>query len=324
MVYFHFLVIFICITGAFIFAGSETGFMSWNQLKLIHKASQGDMSAKMALYLMNRKNTLLSAVLIGNNLCIIIATLSFLCLYSALDSVVPFDLHVIKSPESWFLTPFFVIFGEMLPKSLYRIYSFRLTIKSVPVLLAAYFIVSPATLLLGLLGKFFTKKVDASRSYMTRLREDMVLVATEGSRRGTIPEAANVLIANILKLKDRSIADVAPAPERTIRVSDTVAHIIDNSLFSDSESMPVFNDSGENIEGWLTILDLANAGRESVVKNIMNPVPSINDDISLLSCLGNKYFLKFPFCGLVDKSGRASGFIGRLHLFRLAFEGVGT
>ena len=50
-----FVLLFIGICGSFFFAGVETGFVSWNPLKVSYRASQGDIYARWALHLLKYK-----------------------------------------------------------------------------------------------------------------------------------------------------------------------------------------------------------------------------------------------------------------------------
>ena len=120
----------VAILGAFFFAGAETGFISWNTLKVKHNAQKDHIFTQWALFLTNHKEQVLTMLLIGNNISIVLASLSFAYLFSYLDQIISFNLDKVISPETWILSPFLVIFSEMLPKSLFRIYSFRLTMKN--------------------------------------------------------------------------------------------------------------------------------------------------------------------------------------------------
>ena len=82
-------VLLFCFAGQFLFAGSETGFVSWNTLKVSHRAGEGGLLARWAVFLMNRRDALLAAVLIGNNIFIVGSTLAFLDIFERLSHIVP-------------------------------------------------------------------------------------------------------------------------------------------------------------------------------------------------------------------------------------------
>ena len=199
------------IAGASFFAGSETGFVSWNPLKVEHRAGGGDIVARWALFLIKNKNRLLSAQLIGNNVCVIGASLTFAALFETVDHALSWELSRIPSPESWFLTPFIVLFGEMLPKSLYRLYPFILTMRSVPLLMIVYFVTFPLTVPFFAASGFFRRSESVKGdSFMTKVREEMVLIALEGTKIGTLFKSADVFIQSILTLNEKRVGKLNP------------------------------------------------------------------------------------------------------------------
>ena len=316
----------ICLSGAFFFAGSETGFISWNPLKIGHRAGQGDIVAKWALYLMNHKGRLISAVLIGNNVCVIGATLAFLTIFDAFDRSVSFDLSLIPSPESWILTPVMVLFGEMLPKSLFRTYPFRLTMRSVPFLMVIYYITLPLTWVFTFFTTFLERfPGEREQSFLTRVREEMVLIALEGSKRGTLFESADVFMSNILKLKDRTFTDIMNrisdfrSGNHIFTVTDTVSNV--KKSIPSAEEIVVFDSSGSVPEGTVSLLNIINAADNIPLGKIINPLKNFDQSMSLITGLqkidesSHRYFV-------ITDQDRVVGILDKMELFRAIFGGI--
>lgn len=284
------LVLIICLIGSFFFSGSESGFVSWNPIKVRHKAESGDLIAKWALYLMNYKDRLLSTVLIANNICNIGATLSFLIVYEIIDQYVFLDLTRVPSPESWFLTPLLVLFGEMLPKSLFRIYSLRLTLKAIPLLMVCYFLTLPFTWLFTKIMYLFRKEsAGFEESFKAKVREEMVLVALEGSKRGTLIESADILINNVLKLKDKTIKDLMigiseyKKYKNVFRCNQTINSVINK--IPDSNEILIFDEQASTPVGTVSVLDIAAQAYKSRLSEFIKPIKEIEMHQSLLSVL---------------------------------------
>jgi hypothetical protein len=319
------VVLAICFLGAFFFAGSETGFVTWNALKISHRASLGDFRGRWAVFLMARKNRLLSAVLVGNNLCIVGASLTFEELFFHFDKVFPLDLSFIESPEPWILSPLMVVFAEMLPKSLFRIYSFRLTIRAVPILMAVYWATLPVTWLFALVGSLGRRGRDQAQSFTTKMREEMVLVAFEGFRRGTLFQGVNVLIERTLKLRGR-IGDAGSehgmvAEEPPARCTETVAGILGRGALPDRDEFLVYDGEGRLAVGSVRVLDLAKAGRDDKLKAIMRPLGQRADSVSIVDYLSGMGTSPRFWC-LTGESGACSGTFDRLVLARSLFSGI--
>lgn len=332
-----FALLLLGISGSFFFAGVETGFISWNPLKVRYRARQGDTYARWALHLLKYKEQVLSTVLIGNNASIVIASLSFVYLYSRLDQLVQCNLHIIPSPETWFLSPVLVIFSEMLPKSLFRIYSFRLTMRSIPILIACYWVTLPITWIFSLIGKIFQRNIEESKTFITNVRKEMVLLAQEGTRRGTLFEYATTFIDNIFKLKDKTIGDIKKFESRyskdkdaetngkqLIKVTDNVSDICRSDYLIDRDNMLVFDKNGQKAVGWITLLDIAKAESNTEIGDIIRPLPEINKDTSLLKCFSKEVNFLNPYYRIMDKKGDTGSVLNRFDAFRLIFIGYSS
>lgn len=323
-----FLLLLVCFLGSFFFSGTESGFVSWNPIKVKHKAASGDLFARWALYLMNRKDRLLSTVLIGNNICNIGASLSFLMVYSIIDQHVFLDLSRIPSAESWFLTPVMVLFAEMLPKSLFRTYPFRLTLKAIPILLICYFLTLPFTWLFTKFMNLFRKEPPGfEESFKAKVREEMVLVALEGSKRGTLIESADVLLNNVLKLKDRTIKDIMISISEYKKTHDifagnkTLAQL--KKKIPDSNEILVFDEQGYNPIGVVAISNIAVEDYHKNLSELIKPIRSVEIQQSLLAAF---QFFKTDASEfyLVRDKNSIKGIIQRMSLYREIFVGNDT
>ena len=328
-----FVLLWCGILGAFFFAGVETGFVSWNPLKVSFRARQGNVNARWALHLLNNKERVLSTVLIGNNTCVVIASLSFLYLFIRLNQLVTINLDIIPSPETWFLSPVLVIFSEMLPKSLFRIYSFRLTMRSIPILIVLYWVTLPVTWIFSLLGKLFQKKLEKGEAFITNVRKEMVLLAQEGSKRGTLFEYATIFIDNILKLKYKTVGSITQSESRflketdsdtskehVINVTDNVLDICQGEYFADRDNTLVFDKNGQKAVGWITLLDIAKAENKTKIGVIIRPLPEIDKDTSLLRCFSREVNFLNPYYRIIDKKGDTGLVLNRFDVFRLIFR----
>ena len=96
------------------FSGSEIALVNADKLKLHHKANQGNRGAKLVLKLFNTPDVLLGTTLAGTN----IATIS-LTTIGTMMMIKHFgpagDVYAIA-----LFTPLFLIFGEVVPKSVYQ------------------------------------------------------------------------------------------------------------------------------------------------------------------------------------------------------------
>ena len=139
------------ILASFIFAGFETGFISWNYYKVEALANEGKVSARLGRTLQNNRAKVLTTVLVGNNIALVVMENSFSSVLQGLGIIFPAIV------QSLVLTLFVVLFCELLPKSLYRIYSFRLTYQTVPFLSFFYYLIYPISLFFELISKLVSR-----------------------------------------------------------------------------------------------------------------------------------------------------------------------
>ena len=321
------LLLLLCIFGSSFFAGSETGFVSWNPLKIKHRQASGDIVARWALFLMQHKDRLISAVLIGNNICVVGASLAFVSLFESIDHTVSWELTRLPSPESWLLTPFMVLFGEMLPKSLFRIYPFRLTMRSIPVLTGLYFITLPFTyvftFMMGLLRK---NPIKRGETFMAKVREEMVLVAVEGSRVGTLFRFADIFIQNVLAMNEKRVGDAvqsvdgqrAPMISLGFRANETVGSV--KKRVPDQSSLLVFEEDGDRLCGYVPLLELVTTTDDTPIGTLCRRLPQLETNQSVLTAIRSVDELEDSFYSIVDESGKPKGITDTVALLRGAFH----
>ena len=106
------IAIIILIMFSAYFSATETAFTSVNRIRIKNLAGNGDKRAKRVLELTDKYDSLLSTILIGNNivniLITVIATLLFVELYGSLGPTI----------ATIVTTVLILIFGEITPKSL--------------------------------------------------------------------------------------------------------------------------------------------------------------------------------------------------------------
>jgi CBS domain containing-hemolysin-like protein len=280
-----------------IFSGSETGFITLNPLKISHAAAQGGFTPKLAMRLMNNRGQLLSSTLVGNNICNIASALIFVRLYERIDLAVALDLSRIPLPESIFLTPALLLFSEIIPKSLYRTYPFRLMMKSIPMLAVLFFALSPFFWVLNTMLKIFRRPGERSfESQAADVREEIALVAVEGAKRGNIFEGADLIMKNTLDMKGKRIGAISISlndwkKNRALyRASQMITEFNrDAGAGAQVGEIVVFDDNLSIPLGYVSLLDVAAHRERGGIKtfaSILKPLPRLRSGMEILPCIG--------------------------------------
>ena len=96
------------------FSGSEIALVNSDKLKLHHKANQGHRGAKLVLRMFRTPDVLLGTTLVGTNIStVVLTTLGTMMMIGAFGELG--DLYAVLV-----FTPLFLIFGEIVPKSVYQ------------------------------------------------------------------------------------------------------------------------------------------------------------------------------------------------------------
>jgi len=108
-----FIIIFFLILKGF-FSGSEIAMVNSDKLKLRHQAKMGDKGARLVLKLFEKPDIILGTTLVGTNIAtVIISTLGALIFIEFFGTTGDM-LSVLV------LSPILLIFGEVVPKSVFQ------------------------------------------------------------------------------------------------------------------------------------------------------------------------------------------------------------
>jgi len=282
--------------------------------------------------LINRRGRLLATVLMCNNVCNVGAALIFSRLFERIDAAVSLDLSRIPSPESWFLTPIVLLFGEVIPKFLYRKNAFFMTLKSIPVMAFFFYLVSPIFWVLDGLSKIFGGGI-AQGPRDADVREEILLVAVEGVRRGNIFECADRVMKNTLEMKGGRVGALAvsvgdwKARRAVYRRSQLLSEFSGDEGRGVSEVV-VFEDDLSAPVGYVSLLDAAASRRRGgggggdlvTFGALMKPLPRLRESMEALSCL-RRMTHDSPRYHLVFNENRATSILDKRTLFGAAFTG---
>ncbi|MCX7725417.1 MAG: CNNM domain-containing protein [Chitinispirillaceae bacterium] len=313
----------LCLGGSAFFAGSETGFISWNPLKVQYLAQRGNIVAKWGLFLIRHSDMVISSLLIGNNVCIIGASLSFIYLLQRLNELFPFDITKIPSLETWFLSPFMALFCEMLPKSVFRVYPFQLTIRSIPLMSIVYILTFPITFTLSLVTQPFSKKKEKEsvNSFVTKIVEEMVLFAKEGSKTGEFFRSTDFFIRSALSLHGKKIGDLLLNLRKNKReplvcdYQDSVGEV--KKRIGSHKGVIVYK-SNKEVAGFISIKELISLEDKEIVGTYCKPIPILTTEMSLFTFF-NSLTEESCFFEIIDSKGKVLEIADSVALIYAAF-----
>ena len=238
-----YIIILIIISG--MFSGSETSVTSVNRSKIHKLANKGDKRAKKLLNLIDKKNELISSILVGNNIVNILASVlatAILIEYFGSNGIFYSTLV---------MTCLIVIFAEVLPKNIALIKADRFALFFSWPLTIFVKIFYPINLILKSLNLVIYKifGIDHKKKNIS-VTEDIRNMIDMHEDEGDLHKDESSMINAILDLKEITVEKIMTHRKNIfsfdINETDKIYSIIAKSSFS---RIPVWQDNPNNILG---------------------------------------------------------------------------
>ena len=241
-------IIVLLVLSAF-FSSTETSYSCASRIKLRALASSGNKRAKKVLDLAEDKyDELISSILIGNNIVnITMATLGTLFFAKILASNPAADSTLISTVV---ITVATLIFGEITPKLIAKVYPEKVAMLYYPLVVAFYYVFWIFNRIFGawkwLISKLFRLKNE------DKVTEDEIMtVVEEAEEDGTLREEETKLIRSVIEFDDLEVADIL-VPRVNIVAIDVESSMeeIKNVFTKEGYSrIPVYKDTIDTIIG---------------------------------------------------------------------------
>lgn len=227
------------------FSGSETSVTSVNRSKIHKLANKGDKRAKKLLNLIDKKNDLISSILVGNNIVNILASVlatAILIEYFGSNGIFYSTLV---------MTCLIVIFAEVLPKNIALIKADRFALFFSWPLTIFVKIFYPINLILKSLNLVIYKifSIDHNKKNIS-VTEDIRNMIDMHEDEGDLHKDESSMINAILDLKEITVEKIMTHRKNIfsfdINETDKIYSIIAKSSFS---RIPVWQDNPNNILG---------------------------------------------------------------------------
>jgi len=306
------IVIFLLILSGLL-SGSETSITSVSKSKIHKLAIRGDGRAKALMKIINKKNDLISSLLIGNNFVNILAS----ALATAILIKFYGDRGILYS--TILMSLLIVIFAEVLPKNYALIRPDRFALGMTKYLSVFLKVVFPIMLFIKFINWFFFKimKIDTdNKSTSKTAREDIRNIIDMHEDEGRLLKDEGDMLNAILDLKEITVEKIMTHRKNIYSIDlnnvQTFFYKIAQSSFS---RIPVWEKNPNNILGSIhaknVLSNLNNDGHLNIAKireNLIKPwfIPETTKAKDQLSeFIARKEKLAF----VVDEYGELMGLI---------------
>lgn len=246
------LIIIIALLSEAFFSGSEIALVSMNILKIEHLIERKNKFAIMAHDLIKKPDRLLVTTLVGTNLSVVISSSVATSLFTGIS---PKHGSLIAICV---MTPLVLIFGELIPKTVFRYDANRLALRvSYPlrffqkILFPAVYLLSSVT---SKLARLFSPKGVEKNPFLTK--DEIQIAIREIHKQGILNEEEKQYIDRIFEFTLTKVGDIMVPLDKLVTVDygDTAESIKEKAFKFGFTRFPVFQD--KLIKGTINIYDI--------------------------------------------------------------------
>jgi len=268
----HIIIIVVCVLLSAYFSATETAFSTFNRIRVKNMAEKGNKKAALALRLADNYDSLISAILIGNNIVNILASAMATLLFAKLIA----NQDLAATVSTAVLTIVILVFGEISPKTIAKYNPERFVLFSAPIINFVRVLLFPFILIFNgwqkLLAKLFKKNEDQGMT-----EEELISIIEEAEEEGDIDKEESDLIKSAIEFGDLEVGDIfTPRIDITALPvgadKETVANTFSESGYS---RLPVYDGDIDNVVGILyykdfyTVAYKTNVALDEIIKPVI-------------------------------------------------------
>jgi CBS domain containing-hemolysin-like protein len=246
-----FIIILTIILSAF-FSGIETALISCNKVRVRYKLEKGSRSAKSVWSLLQNTHKILITTLVGNNICTVAG--------SVIATKLCMDIFHEFGPliATIVMTPLLLVFGEIIPKAVFRAQANTLIFIFGPLLIVFEKIFLPINILIEHVSNIIVRGlgIKKMRKDLFVTKEDIELLVRQIAREGVIERSEQGAIHQIFDFRYTRVVDIMIRLHNVVSIdySDNREKILEKAKKYKFTRYPVIEN--KQIKGVLNIFDI--------------------------------------------------------------------
>ena len=305
------IIILLCVVMSAYFSATETAFNTFNRIRVKNLAEKGNKRAARALALAENYDTLISTILIGNNIVNILgaslATLYFTDLLAG-GAAAQFATTI----STAVMTIIVLTFGEISPKTIAKQAPEKFVLFSTPIISALVVIFKPLSFIFKQLQNLLSKIFKAGEDQgMTE--EELISISEEAAEDGNIDEEDSTLIKSAIEFNELEVGDIfTPRIDITAVRSDIskeeLAKVFAESGYS---RIPIYEDDLDNIHGIVYYKDFFSDAQTTniPISEIVKPVMYVTKTQKINDLLKDLQEKQMHLAVVTDEYGSTAGIV---------------
>ena len=304
------LALILCILLSAFFSATETSFSACNKVKLKTVEGKRKDRAQLALHLLDKYDSLLTTVLIGNNFVNIVGTAIATLLFTT--RILPGREDLATTVSSAVMTVVVLFFGEVGPKTLAKQQPERYAMAVSGVMRTLVILLHPLDLLFSLWRRLLSRLLPPEEDE-SQIENELITIIDEAQTEGDIEEEEGELIRSAIEFNDQYASDIMTPRVDVTFIEDTATLDQAAELFRSTwySRIPVFHEDPDHIVGLLHEKDFYKKTHEGCtdIRAIMKEPVFAPANLSISSLLKQFKTSKTHLIILLDEYGGTDGIV---------------
>lgn len=289
------------------FSATETAFLSFNKLRMKTMAEKGNKRASLVLKLSANYDSMLSTILIGNNIVNILGTsLTTVLFVNLIGEANGASVATIVT------TVVVLIFGEVSPKSIAKESPEKFALFSAPLLNILITVLTPFNFLFRqwkkILSLIFKSSGDTGIT-----EEELLSFVEEAEQDGGIDEQESMIIKSAISFTELEAIDILTprvdiSAVSTDATKEDIAKVFTETAFS---RLPLYEDTIDHIKGIIYHKDFHNYvyNTDKTIDDIVRPALFVPENKKIDDLLKDLQQQKLHIAVVLDEFGGTVGII---------------
>lgn len=301
------VIIVCCVLMSAYFSATETAFSTFNKIRMKTMAEDGNKKAAKVLKLADNYDTLLSTILIGNNIVNILASSLATVLFVNLLSG---DTNLATTISTVVMTVAVLIFGEISPKNIAKESPEKFAMFSAPIIGFLVIVFTPLNFIFRLWKKLLNK-IFKSEEETGITEEELLSIIEEAEEDGNFDKDETDLIKSAIEFNELEVGDIfTPRIDITaIDKTSTVEEIREIFISSGYSRIPVYEDDLDNVVGLLYYKDFFSKNFGKDISKIIKPVLFVTKSKNVNDLMKELQSKKLHMAIVADEYGSTAGIV---------------
>lgn len=303
------IVIIIGIILSAFFSSSETALTSVNVFKIRQMEKNGVEKAPLVKKLVDNIGSVLTTILIGNNIVNIVTT-----------TVATIFFTEVMGPKGAVISPIILtivvlIFGEVTPKNIATAHSEKLALKVARPIRFIDIFLKPINFILGKITGAITKIfVGEEENSNLVTEEDLKTIVDVSEEQGVLNNEESEMINNVFEFGNSYVADIMTARTNmeAISIESTPEELNDMLKETNHSRIPVYGKNIDNIVGILHMKDIVSTiadGNDLILEELIRSAFYVYDNMHIFDLFTNMRLENVSLAIVIDEYGGTSGLV---------------